>query len=121
MYSSPSNPDLSGVIGSELIQIRMGVRDLQFHFESGWWLCCQGSAKLTIHEVQLCAWGPEGLSGPCFQTLLGIAPFSVAIVTTKRLELHFSGGQILAFIDDSEQFESLQIHQHGKPRPGVIA
>ena len=120
MYSIPSNPDLNGVIGSPLVQICFGEHDLQFHFDSGAWIGSQSSVEHSEGGVLLTSWGENGIVGAAFQSLLGKAANAFAVPNEKKLELHFENGQILALLDDSEQFESFQVYQQGKTMPSLV-
>jgi hypothetical protein len=120
VYSIPPNPDLSGIIGSPLIQICLGEHDLQFHFDSGSWMGSQATVQHSKNEVMLGSWGAKGLTSTSLNSLLGKSPMQWAVPNPKRLELHFENDQVLAFLDDSDQFESFQIYKFGEIMPSLV-
>ncbi len=120
MYSIPPNPDLSGILGSALVQVCFGEHDLQFHFDSGAWIGSQATVEHYGNGALLGSWNENQLIGPAFRSLLGKAPTHFIVPNPQRLDLHFEHGQVLTLVDDSDQFESFQVYQHGKSLPSLV-
>ena len=120
MYPIPPNPDLGGIIGSPLIQICLGEHDLQFHFDSGSWIGSQATVEHSENGNLLGTWGDSGLSNSSLQLLLGKSPVQLVVPNPRRLELHFENSQVLAFLDDSDQYESFQVYKHGETMPCLV-
>ncbi|MDP2033848.1 MAG: hypothetical protein Q8K29_10615 [Polaromonas sp.] len=55
-----------------------------------------------------------------FQRLLMIEVLSYAVPHDRLLEIHFAGGLVLQLHDDSDQFESMQIHLRGRANDPIV-
>ena len=111
MYGVPPDLDLSFLIGAEVIQVCLGVYQVQLHFhpaaslsiEGGWELRDAAGARIDRRH--------EGAERPPYQLhrLLGRGVKRVVISAPDWIELHFDGGYTLRVLDDSSDYESFQI------------
>lgn len=111
MYGVPPDLDLSFLRGAELIQIRLGVYDVQFCFQPDAVLSTGDSWSLFDADGTLIDSGMP-FPRPPFQLhlLLGQRVTETVISAPTHLELVFERGERLRFSDTSEQFESFTIN-----------
>jgi hypothetical protein len=110
LYGLPANLDLSFLVGAELIQVCLGLHQVQFHFhpvgsisvEGGWELLEEGNCIDRRHH------GPER---PPYQLhrLLGRKVVRSEISPPHEFALVFDSGEMLRVFDDSRAHESFSI------------
>ena len=115
MYGVPADLDLGFLHGAELIQVCLGLHQLQFHFhpagsisvEGGWELLDAGGARLDGRY--------DGPDRPPYQLhrLLGRRVSGSEVSAPDLFALRFEGGEVLRVFDDSPQYESFQIWPGG--------
>jgi hypothetical protein len=115
MYGVPADLDLSFLRGAELIQVCLGLHQLQFHFhpagsisvEGGWVLLDASGARLDGRH--------DGPDRPPYQLhrLLGRCVAEFEVSAPGWFALQFEGGEVLRVFDDSAQYESFQIEPGG--------
>lgn len=110
MYGVPADLDLSFLHRTELIQVRIGVYDVQFHFEPDAAICAGDSWEL-FDETGACVDSGLPFPRPPFQLhrLLGQRVTRIEVVAPTHLELTFERGERLRFADSSERYESFTI------------
>lgn len=113
MYGlDPANIERFAYLRSgELIQVCVGVHDLQFHLHpkghiSVWARCEVLNADGSVADV----WGEQRSTGFCaFIDLLGGTVSDVSVDDRTTLRLRFVDGRQLVLFDDSEQYESFSV------------
>lgn len=115
MHGVPSGLNLTFLHEAELIQVCLGVYQLQFHFhpvgsifvEGGWELLDAAGTRLDSRH--------EGLDRPPYQfhRLLGRRVIGSEVSAPAWFVLRFENGDILRIFDDSPQHESFQIEPGG--------
>lgn len=111
MYGVPADLNLSFLRGAELVQVCLGLYQLQFHFhpdgcisvQSGWELRYATGAFIDGHR--------EGSDRPPYQLhrLLGRQVVGFEVSPPDWFALRFAGDDVLRVFDDSSQYESFQI------------
>jgi hypothetical protein len=115
VYGVPADLDLAYLHGAELIQVCLGLYQLQFHFhpagsiavEGGWELLDATGARLDGRQ--------DGPDRPPYQLhrLLGRRVAGSEVSAPAWFALRFEGGEVLRVFDDSSQYESFQIEPGG--------
>jgi hypothetical protein len=120
MYGIPADLDLSFLHGAELIQIRLGVYDVQFSFDPIAGISTSDSWSL-FDENGVCIDHGMTFPRPPFQLhrLLGQHVTESRIAAPTHLELIFERGERLRLSDTSERFESFTIDA-GADRPLIV-
>jgi len=116
VYGLNKNIDLSFLNGREVIQVAIGVYQVQFAFDEDVTIYVEGGFSYFDGKDEV-IWKPEpGAADIASRTvaLLGATIASFEGHENGTLELHFSNGHRLTIPDSSKQYESYQI-----TRPGV--
>lgn len=115
MYGVPADLDLSFLDGVELIQVCLGIYDVQFHFDPAVAICCGGSWSLLDENGVRIDHGQQVFPRPPFllHRLLGQRIATWRVVPPTHLELIFERGECLRFGDNSERYESFTIQPGG--------
>jgi hypothetical protein len=115
MHGFPSDFTVEGLVGSDLQQICIGKYDVQFRFSSGTFIAVQGGARILKNETQVSLWTEEGSWDTlAFHELLNHSVIRYVVTSKDVLQIDFDNGLILELIDDSDQYESMQIYPNGK-------
>jgi len=115
MHGVPSDLIVEGLIGSDLQQICIGKHDVQFRFRSGTFIAVQGGARILKYETQVSVWTDEGSWDTlAFHELLNHSVTGYAVASNHVLRIDFDDGLVLELIDDSDQYESMQIYPNGE-------
>jgi hypothetical protein len=110
MYRIPAHLDLGKMIGCDLNQIRLGRFDVQFVFDPAALITVQSRAICLKGDKIIASWdGEKNWDSLQFQILLNASVSSYSVVNDRTLEIQFSGDLKLQILDNSDQFESLQI------------
>ena len=113
MYGVPADLDLSKFKDTTLIQICIGVTQIQFHFEPEGIIYVEGRWELrdsTGALVDESAANYAKRDAMRVQVILGKIVQSYSISAPDSFALRFESGHSLAVFDDSKQYESFSIH-----------
>jgi hypothetical protein len=104
-------PHLQTLEGKELIQIRVGRHDLQFHFHPEANIAVQGRCELLDENDRIVdEWGNDQQSETFrFFELLAQSVTKVEIDSPKSFIALFQNRFKLRFIDDSDNYESFSV------------
>jgi hypothetical protein len=111
VYGVPSDLDLSFLHGTELIQVCVGLNQLQFHFHPTGSISVEGGWELRDANGVRIDGRDDGPDRPPLQVhrLLGGRVAGSEVFAPKWFALRFEGGEILRVFDDSAQYESFSI------------
>jgi hypothetical protein len=111
MYGFSSDLEIGGLVGCALQQIRIGKYDVQFHYDSGTFMAVQGEARILKAGNILATWNEDCVwDNLSFQTLLNLSVRSYCVRNKKVLAIAFEDDFVLELLDDSNQYESVQIY-----------
>ena len=119
MYRLPADVDWSFLVGSELIQLCIGMHQIQMHFLNGVHIYIEGDFQHEHKGIAHIGGGRANLARRSI-SLVSILHKVVRAVTTEGdrvLVLQFDDDAIVKIIDDSDQYESFQI---GSPKGLII-
>jgi hypothetical protein len=111
VYGVPEDLDLQFLHGAELIQICIGLYQVQFIFQSGANISVEGEWKLyTSDGSELDRSSPAPRHEP-FQLhrLLGRRVAASTVSSPNWIALRFETGDILRIADSSKEYESFSI------------
>ncbi|MEM9036728.1 MAG: hypothetical protein AAGD18_19190 [Actinomycetota bacterium] len=108
MYGVPADLDLSPVVGEFTTQIRVGQFDLQFTFGSVNF-AVQSPVSVLRDGTVLARWAQGSWPEPGFFDVLNASVLAVTI-GPKEIALGLENGLTLQLIDDSDQYETMQIN-----------
>jgi hypothetical protein len=119
MYRIPKELDLSSVVGEFTTQIRVGQFDLQFtfgdvHFGITSPVNLFRGAELIGH------WEEGKWPDPAFYDMMNTEITRYDIKTDRLIVIAFANGMEMHLVDDSDQYECMQIHFKGNPSPWII-
>lgn len=115
MHGFPLDFEIEGLIGSDLQQICIGKYDVQFRFGSGTTIALQSEARINENEERVGTWNEQnGWDSLSFQTLLNCSVISYEVLTLQLLRIHFDNKLTLELLDNSDQYESVQIYPAGR-------
>jgi len=113
MHGFPKNLDLSAAIGQETTQFRIGPYDLQFSFGEVSF-AVQSQVELWRNSPIIATWQSGEWPSAEFYKALCAAVTSVCIIDNeRRLCIALNNGLELHILDNSDQYESLQIYVSG--------
>lgn len=115
MYGLPRDIDLSFFCEKELIQVSVGLYDVQLHFHDSVSLSVQSRIEHTSKGI-LTFWEQEEtppISASSLLTLLSSHVVSAHGIPDGTLILQFSNGDIVK-VFDSEGYEAYQINNKGQ-------
>lgn len=115
MYGVPADLNLTFLHGAELIQVCLGLSQLQFHFHPVGSIAVEGGWELLDADgARLDGW-QDGPDRPPYQLhrLLGRRVAGSEVAAPDWFALRFEGGEVLRVFDDSPQYESFQIEPGG--------
>ncbi len=107
MYGVPQDLDLSAVMGESTTQVRVGQYDLQFTFGSVNF-AVQSQANVLKGEQVVAHWNEGVWPEAGFFDVMNAAVVGWTI-GPDQIVLDLENGISLRFVDDSEQYESMQI------------
>lgn len=111
MYRFPKDLDLSSMVGASLQQICIGPSNVQFGFTHGIRITLESKATILRSGKLATSWDHEkGWSGCEFQQLMNKRVVGYSVIDEKLMEIMFSDEWVVHFFDDSDGYESLQIH-----------
>src|SRR5262245_50505344 len=111
MYGVPADLDLKFLCGAELIQLCLGLYQIQLHFHPAGDISIQGDWELLDQSVRLIdrdCWGP---SREPYQlhALLRKRIMATEVAAPQSFVLRFDSGHVLRVFDNSPEFESFSI------------
>lgn len=119
MYGIPKELDLSPIINQFTTQVRVGQFDIQFTF---------GDVNFTIESpIDLFRngnifghWEPGKWPEAGFYEIMNAEVSKYQVVNEKLIIISLNNGIEVHLVDNSEQYESMQISIKGDPRLWVI-
>ena len=119
MYRIPKELDLSPVVGEFTTQVRVGQFDLQFTF---------GSVDFGVTSpVNLFRggdlighWQEGKWPDVAFYEIMNTEITRCETRTDRLIVIAFANGIEMHLVDDSDQYECIQIHFKGNPAPWII-
>lgn len=114
MHGLDTTIDLSFLKGREVLQVAIGVHDVQFTFDKDVRISITGSFRYASREGTF-EWQPGApqAAAPALR-LLGATVEQVHGQKDGTLELALSTGDRLTVLDDSKEFESYTITRPGQ-------
>jgi hypothetical protein len=115
VYGVPRDLDLAFLHGAELIQVCLGLYQLQFHFHPGGSISVEGEWELLgTAGVRIDGWH-DGPDRPPYQLhrLLGRKVSGSEVSPPEWFAIHFASGDVLRVFGRSTQHESFQIEPGG--------
>lgn len=112
MYGVPTDLDLSFLQGAEVIQVCLGLHEVQFHFHPAGSVHVQGGWELVGAEGGRIDHGhdrPEQRPPYQIHRLLGRRVAGTEVSPPAWISLRFDDGAVLRIFDDSREHESFQI------------
>ena len=119
MYRIPKELDLSPVVGEFTTQVRVGQFDLQFtlgdvNFSVTSPVDLFRSGKLVAH------WEEGRWPDPGFYDIMNTEVTRCEVVNDTLIVIEFANGIEMHLVDNSDQYESMQIVFKGNPSPWII-
>ena len=111
MYGVPADLDLAFLRGAELIQVCLGLFQVQFHFQPAGSISVEGGWELLDADGTRIDGSHDLPERPPYQLhrLLSQRVAGSEVAAPKWFALRFDGGEVLRIFDDSEQYESFSI------------
>jgi hypothetical protein len=115
VYGVPADLNLAFLHGAELIQVCLGLHQLQFHFHPAGSIYVQGEWELWDADGARVDGRQDGPDRPPYQLhrLLGCRVAGSEVSAPDWFALRFEGGAVLRVFDDSPRFESFEIQPGG--------
>lgn len=115
MYSVPQNLNLDFLHGAELIQVCLGLHQLQFHFYPAGSISVEGGWELRDHAGERIDGRVDRPDRPPYMLhrLLGNRVAGYEVFAPEWFAIRFDSGAVLRVFDDSTQYESFQIEPGG--------
>lgn len=115
MNGVPANLDLAFLHGAELVQVCLGLHQLQFHFHPVGSISVEGGWELQDTDGRVIDLRQDGPDRPAYQLhrLLGCRVVDSRVAAPHWFALRFGNGMTLRVFDDSPQSESFQIEPGG--------
>ena len=113
MYRFPSDLDLSPLIGTFTTQVLVGQYDLQFCFGDSW-LAAQSTVELQRDGLVVGLWEPGRWPDPAFHEVMNADITGAFFKDDRNLVVLLDNGLSINFIDNSDQYESMQIRIAGQ-------
>ena len=108
MYRVPDDLDLSSTVGDFLTQIAVGQGDLQFTL-GGFRFMAMSSVTLRRAGEQIAAWTQGTWPQAAFYDVMNTAVVGCEVEDERTIAFRFDNGVEMRLIDDSDQFETIQI------------
>lgn len=111
MYGVPAALDLTFLRAAELIQVRLGTHQLQFHYHPVGEISVQGGWELFDASGARIDGAPIRTGGPPYRlhTLLGRTVVTFAVRAPEWFSLTFDCGSTLRVYDDDPNYECFSI------------
>jgi hypothetical protein len=121
MHGIPLDLDLTAIVGGFLTQICLGKYDVQFKFTNTTdaeyvAIHCQCRVVVLVGDTVISEWDDNyQWTSTAFMNILNLDVISYSVPDKTLLEIKFQDDYILKLYDDSEQYESMQIYEKGRP------
>jgi hypothetical protein len=111
MYGVPDGLDLSFLHGAELIQVCLGLSQIQLHFLPDGNISVEGEWELLGADGAIFDRSEPSPRSRAFQLhrLLGKQVVQTQVTPPTSVTLRFEGGDLLRIFDSSTQYESFSI------------
>jgi hypothetical protein len=111
MPGIPANLDLSFLLGAELVQVCLGVWQVQFHFEPSASISVEGDWELADPEGGVIDQSSDIVREQPFQLhrLLQRIVVGMEVSAPLSLSLRFTGGLVLRIFASADGYESFSI------------
>ena len=119
MYRIPKNLDLSKAIGQFTTQICVGKFDIQFNLGDVHF-AVQSPILLTKNGDTIAKWSGEDWPEKGFLEIFNVNVSKVLIPDDKTIIILFENNIEMHLIDDSDQYECMQISINGDPKEWII-
>ena len=121
MYGLSPDLKIEGMLDHTLTQICVGKYDVQFRFSSGTFIAVQGGARILEDGRTIATWNEEGAwSDLSFQKLLNHDVIGYSVTDSKTLRIDFGDNFVLELLDDSDDYESMQIYPNGETQTTIV-
>jgi hypothetical protein len=119
MYRIPRNLDLSPVVGEFTTQIRVGQFDVQFSFGD---VHFSITSRINLFRgTELVGYWEEGKwPDAAFYDIMNAEVTRCGAVTDRLIVIAFANGLEMHLLDDSDQYECMQIRFQDDPSPCII-
>src|SRR6266850_5593315 len=119
MYRIPKELDLSPVVGQSTTQIRVGQFDLQFTFGDVDF-SVTSPVNLFRNGESVGHWEEGKWPDASFYDLMNTKVTRCEIVTDRLIVIAFANAMEMHLVDDSDQYECMNIYFKGNPSPEII-
>jgi hypothetical protein len=115
MHGVPVDLDLAFLHGAELVQVCLGVWQIQFHFHPGGSIFVQGNWELLSAAGEQVDRSHDGPERPPFELhrLLGRTVDGTEVSAPDSFSLRFDGGNVLRVYGSLGQYEDFEIWPRG--------
>jgi hypothetical protein len=115
MYGVPADLDLGFLRGAEVVQVCLGLWQVQFHFHPVGSIFVVGRWELVDATGVELDRSYDSSDRPPYQLhrLLGSSVEGTEVTPPDCFALRFAGGDVLRVFDSSDQFESFEIYPSG--------
>jgi hypothetical protein len=115
MYGVPVKLDLKWLHGAELIQVCLGVHQIQFHLHPKGSIFVENGWELLDPRGECIDRNFGNSERPPYQLrrLLARRVINSEVSAPRRFALRFESGEVLRIFDDSEKYESFEIQPGG--------
>src|SRR5947209_19209025 len=112
MYGVRADLDLAFLHGAQLIQVCLGIWQVQLHFSPVGTICIDGRWELADAAGTMMDQSYDTADRPPYQLhrLLGRIVEGTEVSAPDSFAIRLAGGYVLRVFDDSKQFESFQIY-----------
>src|SRR4249919_130037 len=108
MYRFPTDLDFSSLVGEFTTQICVGQFDLQFSLGKFRFIV-YSPIELLKDGCPIGTWDSVSWPPPAFYDLMGTAVASAELADERTLVLRFENRLEVRLVDDSDQYETMQI------------
>ena len=119
MYRIPKDLDLSPIIGEFTTQLRVGQFDLHFTFGPVQFMITS-KVDLFREGKPFGHWEEGKWPEPGFYDLMNTEIIHYEIPTDRLLVLEFKNGIVMHLVDDSDQYECMEINFDGGQSRWII-
>lgn len=119
MYRIPKDLDLSPLTGEFTTQIRVGQFDLQFTFGDINFRV-QSPVNLFRDGILMAHWEPGRWPDADFYEIMNTEIICSEVFSDSLIAIEFENHIQMHLVDDSDQYESMQIQIKGNPSPWII-
>jgi hypothetical protein len=112
MYRIPKELDLSPVVGEETTQIRVGQFELNFTFGTAYFTV-ESPINLFRDGKLVAHWERGKWPDDAFYDIMNVPVKHCKVVNDRLIVFEFDNGIEMHLVDDSDQYESMQITFEG--------